>query len=985
MVGESEFWSRIDLDGDGYAALSYGGIDCDDENSGIAPGLSDVPYDGIDANCDGLSDFDVDGDGWEKTETAGGDCDDINANIFPSGIELCDGRDGNCDGIIPDNESDSDADGVLACDDCDDQDGERFPGATEICDAVGRDENCDGRANDSDPYVTGTRTWYFDDDGDGFGDPDVVEIACEAPAEFVEQAGDCDDADPAVYDGVIHFNDADGDGWGDDAIPVDACDGGVGVSEDCDDGDATVNPGAVEVCGGGDEDCDGQIDEADSEPPEAARWYLDADGDGFGWAGTRALSCAPLVGYAQDSTDCDDTSTETFPGAAEICGGGDEDCDGWVDDDDADVVGQAVWYADVDQDGFGDESTMYVACFAKLGDSNFGADCAPEDGAVHPEADEVCGGGDEDCDGLTDDTDPSVSDPTVWFADTDADGWGDSTAVSSACVAAEGFVGTFGDCDDKNRDVSPSGLEDCATEADDNCDGAANEATALGCSQWYRDADADGYGASEGACACAAVGEWSAETSDDCDDENAAFHPDLAEVCADGGDTNCDGAADVCEVETAARMLSGEAEGDWAGEALGGVGDVNGDGLDDFVVASQDSGETGRVHLAYGGGAGDLDLSASDAIFYGVGAGDKAGFAVSGAGDLNADGIADVLVGAPFADTSGEDAGDAYVVLGPITGDVDLTHADTLLMGYQLFALFGLAVSGGGDVDGDGFDDLAIGAPQTIPAALGYGAWAGDGAVMMYFGPLAAHEYAIRPGLTVLGGGVGDFVGGTVALVPDWDGDGLTDLAVAAKLDGAGSVFLLTGVVPGSIRILETESAARFGGEALGDEAGTFVGTAGDIDGDGRADLQIGAPGNNGDSGALYIALGGTTGEVSLAQAHANIRGVAAGDSLGLSAAGVGDLNGDGSDDIAIGAPGADGADSEAGAVWLMYGPIAGAAELSGGERLEGVAGGNFGYAVASSGDTNGDGRPDLLVGAPTAEGVEANSGAAWLFLGGGR
>ena len=136
--------------------------------------------------------------------------------------------------------------------------------------------------------------------GDGFGDLSAEREACAAPAGTVTDATDCDDTDPAVH------------------------------------------PGAVEVCGGGDEDCDGSVDEDDAA--DATLWYADADADTYGDPAVSSAACAAPEGAVADSSDCDDRDSWAHPGGTEVCGGGDEDCDGVVDE--ADAADATIWYGD---------------------------------------------------------------------------------------------------------------------------------------------------------------------------------------------------------------------------------------------------------------------------------------------------------------------------------------------------------------------------------------------------------------------------------------------------------------------------------------------------------------------------------------------------------------------------------------------------------------------------------------------------------------
>jgi hypothetical protein len=179
--------------------------------------------------------------------------------------------------------------------DCDDEDPTVNPDGTEVCDGVGADEDCDGKANEDDDSVELTE-WYADADGDGFGDPNVMEAACEAPEGYVEDAGDCDDSD------------------------------------------RRTNPDGQEVCdgAGGDEDCDGLVDSEDDSMASSPlpTWYPDDDGDGYGDASRAGKrQCDPPAGdWSTQVDDCDDTDRNVNPGEAEVCGNGiDDNCNGTTD------------------------------------------------------------------------------------------------------------------------------------------------------------------------------------------------------------------------------------------------------------------------------------------------------------------------------------------------------------------------------------------------------------------------------------------------------------------------------------------------------------------------------------------------------------------------------------------------------------------------------------------------------------------------------
>ncbi len=586
-----------DADGDGFGDASVtteaceaevgwvdNDLDCDDANTAITP-LANEACDGFDNDCDGLIDdadmgvldpstwyYDGDGDGYgldHKTLTLcaqpsgyaalGGDCDDLDVAFNPGAAETdcTDPNDYNCDGST--GYADDDGDGFAACAECDDLDAAIFPGADERCDGV--DNDCDGDV-DEDDAIDAT-TWYADADADGFGDASSTDIACDQPSGFVADASDCDDSDGAVHpaatevcDGVDNdcdgatdeddaadastwYADGDGDGYGDASSSDVACDqpsGFVADATDCDDGSAAAYPGATEVCDGLDNDCDGATDE--DAAADAATWYADDDGDGYGDASDSSVACYQPSGAVADATDCDDGDSAVNPAATEYCNGVDDDCDGSTDEDSAADAG--TWYADADGDGYGDASDASAACSQPSGTVADATDCDDGDGAVNPAATELCNGVDDDCDGDTDED--SAADVGTWYADADGDGYGNPSATTLACDAPSSYVGDASDCDDSDSAVNPAATELC-NGVDDDCDGSTDEDSAADAGAWYADADADGYGdASATTAACSAPSGYVADATD-CDDSDGSVHPGATERCS-GVDDDCDGTVD---------------------------------------------------------------------------------------------------------------------------------------------------------------------------------------------------------------------------------------------------------------------------------------------------------------------------------------------------------------------------------------------------------------------------------------------------------
>jgi hypothetical protein len=361
--------------------------------------------------------------------------------------------------------------------------------------------------------------------------------------------------------------------------------------------------------------------------------------------------------------------------------------------------------------------------------------------------------------------------------------------------------------------------------------------------------------------------------------------------------------------------LVGEHDDDAAGVSVSRAGDVDGDGHDDLLIGAWYQGSTGAAYVVHGPVSGTLDLSLADAKLVGEAAQDQADI-VSDAGDLNDDGHDDLLVGAPVNDEGGRYAGAAYVVLGPVSGTLDLSLADAKLVGDGRNDTAGFSVSDAGDIDGDGQADIAVG-------ATGY---TSGGGVYVVSGPVTGTFDLSLADATLAGEPHSGAA--RVAGAGDVDGDGHDDLLVGAEIYGggpgtySGAAYLVLGPVTGTLRL--TSADAKLVGEEEFDLAGTSVSGAGDVDGDGHDDLLVGASGNDeggADAGAAYLLLGPVSGTSSLSRADAKFVGERDLYTAGMSVSGAGDVDGDGQDDLLIGAPAyyeRDGAPP--GAAYLIYG-----------------------------------------------------------------
>ena len=373
---------------------------------------------------------------------------------------------------------------------------------------------------------------------------------------------------------------------------------------------------------------------------------------------------------------------------------------------------------------------------------------------------------------------------------------------------------------------------------------------------------------------------------------------------------------------------------------------------------------------------------------------------VSDAGDVNGDGFADVIVGVDRAYGSGS----SYVVFGKAAGfdaTLDLSSLDGS-NGFRLDAavtsdFLGLSVGNAGDVNGDGFDDVIVGARLADPG--GYE----SGASYVVFGKVSGFDAAMN--LSSLDGSTGfrldgaaayDRSGGSVSSAGDVNGDGFDDVLVGALRanpnghDGAGSSYVVFGKASGfdaamNLSSLDGSNGFRLDGGSSRDYSGRSVSSAGDVNGDGFADVIVGAvggadPGGN-FSGSSYVVFGKAAGfdatlDLSSLDGDNGFRlDGAAEEYSGWSVSNAGDVNGDGFDDVIVGAPKADpyGLPS-AGSSYVVFGKATGfvaTLDLSNldsndGFRLDGEAAGNeSGRSVSGAGDVNSDGFADLIVGAP--------------------
>ena len=401
-------------------------------------------------------------------------------------------------------------------------------------------------------------------------------------------------------------------------------------------------------------------------------------------------------------------------------------------------------------------------------------------------------------------------------------------------------------------------------------------------------------------------------------------------------------------------IIQGDAALDQAGFSVDSAGDVNGDGYDDVVVGvpygDNVGSNGGEAYVIFGKAAGfaNIDISilapADGFQIQGAATGDWAGWSVSAAGDVNDDGFDDIVVGARLNDDGGTDAGAAYVVFGKASGFgiVNLTGITApngfIIQGDAANDNAGFSVSSGGDVNGDGIADLIVGARSGDDG----GTNAGEAYVIFGkatgFGTIDLTGLAATDGFIIQGDAGDDLAGHSVSSAGDVNGDGYDDLIVGAPRgdDGgtdAGEAYVIFGKAAGFATIDLAALSATDGfiiqGDAGGDLAGYSVGSAGDVNGDGFDDLLVGAfrgDGGGTDAGEVYVIFGKAGGfaTIDLATLSATdgfiVQGDAANDHAGQRVSAAGDVNGDGFDDIIVGAPYGDDGGADAGEAYVIFG-----------------------------------------------------------------
>lgn len=482
---------------------------------------------------------------------------------------------------------------------------------------------------------------------------------------------------------------------------------------------------------------------------------------------------------------------------------------------------------------------------------------------------------------------------------------------------------------------------------------------------------------------------------------------------------------------------------DLAGWSVSDAGDINRDGFDDVVVGAPVMNGfpagTGQAYVVYGkvGGFTNISLPTLNGLnggfpLFGEVAEDHAGYSVSSAGDINGDGFQDFLVGAPAHDrvVSGGllfGAGRGYLVFGGFTTFPSLSGLNGsngfAIQGLNLFDRTGFSVSSAGDVNADGYDDLLVGAPIDTEQFPG---GPGPGQAYLIYGKASGFSSVVNvwelvsnnAGFPFVGVNSGDLAGLSVSDIGDMNGDGYADFAMGApaadrpvtggSLPGSGETYIVFGgfTTPPALNALNGLNGFKVAGFGAYERNGYSISGAGDINGDGFDDIIVGSPAdedfpvNPGQAAIIYGKGTGFTSIVNVADLNGQngfrLLGIDGMDHAGLSVSGGGDVNGDGYDDLIVGAPYADKVLSGStlfgtGEAYVVFGRSAAfPAQLSLGllSDTEGLLlRGNAeydraGWSVSHAGDVNGDGFDDLLIGAPVDTLFAVRGGRAYLMFG---
>ena len=691
--------------------------------------------------------------------------------------------------------------------------------------------------------------------------------------------------------------DEDGDGFGSDV--------------DCDDSNAAVFPGATEKCDGLDNDCDGEVD--GEYAVGGTIFYADVDGDGFGGSAGAIVSCDEVEGYAAAAGDCNDADETVNPGADEVCNQVDDNCNGQVDDNATDA---GTYYADLDGDGYGSTKNSVTACEMPEGYIEDGSDCNDVEASVNPAADEYCDMIDNNCDGEVDEA--ASLDATDWYSDSDGDGYGNPDAITRQCYIPENHSANADDCNDAEAGVNPDADEICFDGLDNNCSGGPDQ-----CSYEGWDADMpNGQITQSGRADRYTIGDFDSDGTPDLALKKYSSYPNYGDGVSIIYGTGSFPDGNISLVEDA--LISGPS-GTYAYNATGlAVADFDDDGTDDLIMgnrgyASSYTGGTyvnGSVGVIYGDPSGPwasdtLSSLVSSLLADSIESTTRTGLGgeVVNVGDLDGDGLDDLLISEDSGGPAGYGSGQVHIVYGGGTFEPSAALYATK-SGYTSTSsgsgsATGLAVNYirganntmvGFDFDGDGFRDMAV---SAYGAEYDCGSlYCADGAAWIVYGDgtQITDDAEIGDAAETVFDGVSSYSNfGMNIGAMDHNGDGYDDLLVA---DGDGFLYNFEGQ---SSRWVSGSSASATSFIEGDDYSFGQNFDSGDLDDDGEAELVVAERYNSeikSSSGAIYIF---EPADISSATSIEDAAHVVYGQDqygyFGYTLA-IGDVDGDGIDDL---------------------------------------------------------------------------------------